>query len=90
MARPRAPGPRADQATPTQVQGQYLAYIHSYTKLHGVAPAEADLQGYFRVTPPTVHDMILTLERRGFISRLPRQSRSIRVLVDPEALPPLL
>jgi len=37
------------------LQGQYLAFIHAYTKIHGVAPAEADMQRYFRVTPPSVH-----------------------------------
>ena len=53
----------------TEKQGQYLAYIHSYLKLHRRAPAEADIQYYFRVTPPTVHQMILKLEEKGFISR---------------------
>jgi len=44
----------------THKQGQYLAFIHTYTRLNGRAPAEADMQMYFRVTPPTVHQMILT------------------------------
>jgi hypothetical protein len=39
----------------TVKQGQYLAFIHWYTKLHRTPPAEADLQRYFRVTPPAVH-----------------------------------
>ena len=45
----------------TGKQGQYLAFIHSYTKLHRVAPAELDLERYFRVTPPTVHRMVVEL-----------------------------
>ncbi len=45
----------------TDLQGQYLAFIHSYTKLHRVAPAELDLERYFRVTPPTVHRMVVEL-----------------------------
>jgi hypothetical protein len=73
----------------TQKQGQYLAFIHAYTKLHGCPPAETDIQRYFRVTPPAVHLMILTLEKRGLISRVPRQPRTIRVLVPPEILPNL-
>jgi repressor LexA len=32
---------------------------------------------FFQVTPPSVHQMILTLERRGLISRVPGQARSI-------------
>src|SRR5262249_55905637 len=51
----------------TPKQGQYLSFIYYYTKLHRVAPAEADMRAYFGVTPPVVHDMVTTLERRGFI-----------------------
>lgn len=73
----------------TEKQGQYLAFIHAYRKIHGRAPAEADLQQYFRVSPPSVHRMILTLETRGLIERTPRQARSIRLLIPPEELPVL-
>ncbi len=74
----------------TPTQGQYLAYIYTYTRLHRRPPAEADMQEYFRVTPPSVHQMVLTLERAGFIRRQPRTPRSIEVLVDPKHLPELL
>jgi hypothetical protein len=73
----------------TDKQGQYLAFIFYYTKIHGCAPAEADLQKYFRVSPPSVHQMILALEKGGHIERLPRQKRSIRLLVDRKDLPEL-
>jgi len=73
----------------TEKQGQYLAYIYAYTRLHRRSPAEADMQQYFRVSPPSVHQMVLTLERAGFIRRKPRIARSIELLVDPERLPDL-
>ena len=73
----------------TNKQGQYLAFIHGYTKIHGEAPAEADIQRYFGVTPPTVHQMILRLAEKGLISRVPGQARSILVLVDAEDVPKL-
>src|SRR6266568_2402227 len=73
----------------TPKQGQYLAFIHAYTLVLGRPPAEADLRRFFRVTPPSVHQMVLTLERSGLIRRQPGIARSIKVLVDPEALPPL-
>jgi Mn-dependent DtxR family transcriptional regulator len=73
----------------TEKQGQYLAYIHAYTRLHRQPPAEADMQQYFRVSPPSVHRMVLTLERAGFIKRKPRIARSIEMLIDPEHLPDL-
>jgi DNA-binding MarR family transcriptional regulator len=73
----------------THKQGQYLAFIHCYQKLHRRAPAETDLQQYFRVSPPSVHDMILRLEEQGLIARVPGQARSIRILLPPEQLPEL-
>jgi DNA-binding MarR family transcriptional regulator len=73
----------------TPKQGQYLAFIYAYTQVLGRPPAEADLQRHFRVTPPSVHQMILTLERAGLIKRRPGVARSIEVLVEPDALPPL-
>jgi Mn-dependent DtxR family transcriptional regulator len=73
----------------TELQGQYLAFIAAYTKVNGRPPAEADLQRYFKVTPPSVHTMILTLERRGLIRRTPGQARSIEVLLARDDLPPL-
>jgi Mn-dependent DtxR family transcriptional regulator len=74
----------------TPKQGQYLAFIHLYTRLHRRPPAETDMQQYFRVSPPSVHQMVLTLERRGFIRRQPRMPRSIELLVNPKLLPELL
>ena len=50
----------------TEKQGQYLAFIYYYTKVNGRPPAEADMQRYFRVTPPSVHQMILTIEANVF------------------------
>ena len=73
----------------TPKQGQYLAYIHAYTLVLGRPPAEADLQRHFRVTPPSVHGMVLLLERSGLIRREQGRARSIVVLVDPQALPML-
>jgi len=73
----------------TERQGQFLAYIQQYSILNGVAPAEADMQRFFRVTPPSVHQMVLTLERRGFIRRVPGQARSITLVFPPESLPTL-
>jgi len=86
------PAPKLDPSVVppfTAKQGQYLAFIHNYTKIHRCPPAESDLQYYFRVSPPAIHDMIKTLERNGFIERKPRQARSIRLLVAPEYLPRL-
>ena len=82
------PAPLKNSA-PTARQAQFLAYIHQYSVVNGCAPAEADMQRFFQITPPSVHSMVLTLERRGFIRRVPGQARSITLIVAPESLPPL-
>jgi DNA-binding MarR family transcriptional regulator len=73
----------------TDKQGQYLAFIYTYALLNRQPPAEADFQRFFCVTPPTVHQMIVQLERLGLIRRTPRQARSIELLVPPDQLPVL-
>ncbi len=73
----------------TDKQGQHLAFIHAYALAIGRPPAEADIQRFFAVTPPSVHQMVLTLERKGFITRKPGSARSIRLLINPEILPAL-
>jgi Mn-dependent DtxR family transcriptional regulator len=73
----------------TPLQGQYLAFIRTYSVVNRRPPAEADMQRFFGVTAPTVHQMVLTLQRRGLLARTPGQARSIRVLVPVEDLPQL-
>ena len=73
----------------TSLQGQYLAFIWAYTKIHGRSPAESDMQRYLEVTRPSVHQMVPNLEKRGLISRVAGQPRSIRVLVSGSELPVL-
>lgn len=71
----------------TEKQGQYLAFIYAYSKVNGRAPAEADFQRFFRVTPPSVHRMILELEERQLINREPGRARSITLKIEPQHLP---
>jgi len=73
----------------TPKQGQYLAFIHTYTLVNGCPPAQADMQRFFQVTPPTVHQMLLTLEKARLISRQPGAARSIAVQVARADLPTL-
>ncbi len=73
----------------TEKQGQYLAFIFYYTKINGIPPAQADFQRYFRVTPPTVHQMILQLEKKNLIIRTPNTARSITIAIPENQLPNL-
>ena len=61
----------------------------TFYQINRRAPAEADMQRYFQVTPPTIHQMVMTLERAGFIQKQPGVARSMKLLIDPEKLPVL-
>jgi DNA-binding MarR family transcriptional regulator len=82
-----------DQKTPVETarftakQGQYLAFIWAYAQINRRAPAEADFQHYFRVTAPSVHQMLKTLDQLGLIEKQPGVPRSIQLLVEPQELP---
>jgi len=71
-------------ATFTVRQGEYLAFIHSYTTKVGVSPSLEDIARHFGTAPPNVNGMIKTLVRRGLLSRTPGAARSLRVLVPAE------
>jgi len=71
----------------TEKQGQYLAFIYTYSHMFRRAPAETDMQRHFQVSPPSVHQMIVTLERNGLIRRQPGVPRSVQILVAPKDLP---
>jgi (p)ppGpp synthase/HD superfamily hydrolase len=73
----------------TMKEGQYIAFIHYYTKLNGVPPAEADMQRYFKTAPPSVHQMIVKLEEKGLISRIPNAPRTIKVAIPNDRIPQL-
>src|SRR5947199_10279043 len=72
----------------TPTQGRYLAFIHASTSLHGYPPAETEIAAAMCVSPPSVNQMVKTLEKRSLISRQPGQSRTIEVLVPEEEIPP--
>jgi len=45
------------------------------------------MQRFFGVTAPSVHRMVLELEKRSLIHREPGKARSLTLLVAPEELP---
>jgi hypothetical protein len=76
---------------PTRQQGQFLAFIREYMLRNhaGVAPTHANFQRFFNLTAPSVNSMLIRLERRGFIRRIPHQARGIELTVNPDWIPPL-
>jgi len=73
----------------THRQGQFLAFIHLYRKLHRQGPAELDRVKFFQVTPPSIHSMIVKLEQLGLITREPGVPRSACVAMPEDVIPKL-
>src|SRR3954453_15428123 len=89
VAMDRACGVRQPPTAPgfTERQGQYLAFIDAYTRVRGRPPAEADLQHHFGVSAPSVHQMVVTLERAGLIRRQSGWRAASRCWWIPDAYP---
>lgn len=73
------------EVTPTQ--GRYLAYIRAYLAGFGVPPAESEIAKALNVSPPSVNQMMKSLEKKGLIRRRPGVARSIEILVADDAIP---
>jgi hypothetical protein len=72
----------------TPTQGRYLAFIHAYIGRHGHPPAETEIAAAMCVSPPSVNQMVKTLEKRGLILRHPGQPRSLQILIPEDEIPP--
>lgn len=71
----------------THTQGRYLSYIHAYTSGFGTPPAESEIAEAMGVSPPSVHQMMKTLEKKNLIRRKPKEARSTEILVDRTEIP---
>ncbi|MFW6114554.1 MAG: IS1096 element passenger TnpR family protein [bacterium] len=71
----------------TPKQGQYLAFIHAYIEGFGFSPAESEIAKAMKVSPPSVNQMMKTLESKSLIRRQAGVPRSIEVLVPPDVIP---
>ena len=72
----------------TPTQGRYLAFIHAYINFHGYPPAESEIRAAMGVSPPSVHQMVKMLEKKGLILREPGQARSLRLVIPADKIPP--
>lgn len=72
----------------TPTQGRYLSFIQAYIGRHGYPPAESEIAAAMCVSPPSVNQMVKTLEKKGLILRYPGQPRSIQILIAEDDVPP--
>lgn len=79
MRASRQAGPR-----PTKRQAEYLAFLRAFTDRWGIPPSFEEIGRHFGTTAPSVNSMVKALEARGFLTRVPGQARTLRVLVPEE------
>ncbi len=71
----------------TPRQAEYLAFIAQYRDLIQCSPSEGDIADFFGVSGPSAHQMVVTLEARSLLCRVPGASRSIQLTVSRDILP---
>jgi SOS-response transcriptional repressor LexA len=82
MTTPPSSGPGLGPgARPTPRQAEYLDFIRRFTERWGIPPSFEEIGQHFMTTPPSVNNMVKTLEARGFLTRVPGQPRTLRVLL---------
>ena len=72
---------------PTVRQSQYLAFIAQYRTLLEASPSEGDIADFFGVSGPSAHQMLVTLEAKSLVSRIPGAARSVRLSLPLPDLP---
>lgn len=81
--------PSESPARFTARQGQVLAFLEAYRRLNRRGPSEVEIGKYFRITPPSVNQMMVKLEEKGLITRQAGVPRSARVAIAKEEIPAL-
>ncbi|MEQ8655324.1 MAG: transcriptional repressor LexA [Kiloniellales bacterium] len=71
----------------TRKQHELLLYLHDYLEERGVSPSFDEMKDALGLKSKSgIHRLILALEERRFIRRLPNRARAIEVLRLPEDL----
>ena len=73
----------------TPQQGQYLAFIFFYTKLHKHGPNEVDCQAHFGGSLPAVRQVLDEMQAQDLIARRSGSGEAIALLVPRDELPEL-
>ena len=73
----------------TRKQSELLRYIHERLKETGVPPSFDEMKDALDLRSKSgIHRLIMALEERGFIRRLPNRARALEVLRLPESATP--
>ncbi len=68
-------------------QYELLLFIHNHTKETGVPPSFEEMKNALELSSKSgIHKLIIALEQRGFIRRLPNRARAVEVIRLPEKI----
>src|SRR5690348_15435023 len=74
----------------TRKQSELLRFIHERLKESGVPPSFDEMKDALDLRSKSgIHRLIIALEERGFIRRLPNRARALEVLRLPESSTPV-
>ena len=74
----------------TKKQHELLRFIHERLKEQGVPPSFDEMKDALDLRPKSgIHRLIMALEERGFIRRLPNRARALEVVKLPESAVPV-
>ena len=73
----------------TSKQKELLLFIHERIKRDGVSPSFDEMKEALNLASKSgIHRLIVALEERGFIRRLPNRARALEVLKMPDSVTP--
>lgn len=68
----------------TEKQRELLDFLHERTQARGVTPSFDEMRDHLKLQSKSgVHRLVVALEERGFIKRLPNRARAIEVVRSP-------
>ncbi len=68
----------------TEVQQRTLRELAAFIEWMGYPPTMSELGAKLGITSASAHNLIMQLERKGFVRREPRKARSLSVVREPE------
>src|SRR3954466_4741508 len=72
----------------TRKQHELLRFIHDRLREDGVAPSFDEMKDALKLRSKSgIHRLIMALEERGFLRRLPHRARALEVLKLPDNAP---
>jgi len=66
--------------TLTKTQKKYYNYIKKFIQRNGYSPTEREIQKHFKRAPVTVRGALTILQKKGYISRIPKKARTITLI----------